>query len=428
MKKTYCILLLAAAVFAGCNRDEKSLFDKSAAERAVEAVTNAQEALVAAPYGWEMLYFANTESRGYHMLLKFQKNGGVAITAKNDLTTGNKIVTDNESVWEVVSDYGPVLSFNTYNTVLHAWADPQADGDGYLGDYEFLILSTTADEIQLKGKKHAAYSVLRRLTEEVSAADYFAAVEAMDAQITGKGNLLLLKQNNSAYTLHNSAEGIFYLTEKNAVVNTEELDIYPFISTRTGIHAMVGFLDDYEDRECRDFVLENGVLKGKNATIDAGEMTDYVMNYMTLAEMKWTVDLEDINETAAQKIKSINTVLATFGNKKSALTGLTLSFDSRRNRYLVSVTYTLNGKSNESPVGFEYKVETPDSSVTMTYVGPVDDNGTTLIGVVTGLEDLLKLLEGSFALTNRGGINPALGITFTQNTNNDNWYKLSGTR
>ena len=154
--KKIIFILLAAVVLMGCNRDEKSLFDKSAAERAEEAITNGNNYLVTAEHGWEMLYFANTESRGYHMLITFKKNGQAIITAKNTLTTKDKIVTDTESTWELISDYGPVLSFNTYNTVLHAWSDPQNDGDGYLGDYEFLILSSSADEIQLKGKKHSA--------------------------------------------------------------------------------------------------------------------------------------------------------------------------------------------------------------------------------------------------------------------------------
>lgn len=425
MKKTY-LFLLAAVALMGCSRDEKDLFDKSAAERAQEAVTNAQEALVNAPYGWEMLYFANTESRGYHMLFTFNKNGGVSITAKNSLTTGDRIVTDNESTWELLSDYGPVLSFNTYNTVLHAWSDPRSDGDGYLGDYEFLVLSTTDNEIQLKGKKHSAYTVLRRLEKEISAADYFAAVEAMDAQITSNGNLLQLTQDGKAYTLHNSANGIFYLTPKDEAVNTETLDIYPFVATRTGLHLMDGFLKD-ADREARDFTLENGNLVGKNATIGAGDMSAYFMNYLLLAGRNWTVDLTDTSDDLAARITAINKVLAGFGNKNSAVTGLTFTYSSRNDRFQLNFTYTLNGKTDESPVGFEYEITPESSAVTIVYKEPVDTNGKTLVNVVAGLEDLLKALAGTYSVTNQGGINPTTGITIT-NTATNNWYKLTGTK
>ena len=186
MKAKYLFIGLALATLLGaCSRDEESLFDKSAAERAQEALTNAEDVLVAPAYGWEMLYFANTGSRGYNVLVKFDANGRVTATAKNSLTTGNRIVTDSESTWEVKLDYGPILTFDTYNEVLHAWADPRSDGDGYLGDYEFLILHADANYVKLKGKKHGGYMHLYPIKESVTPEDYFAEVEALQQKLFG---------------------------------------------------------------------------------------------------------------------------------------------------------------------------------------------------------------------------------------------------
>ena len=47
MKAKYLVIIgLLAATFAACSRDEESLFDKSASERAREAVENALDVQV----------------------------------------------------------------------------------------------------------------------------------------------------------------------------------------------------------------------------------------------------------------------------------------------------------------------------------------------------------------------------------------------
>ena len=138
MKAKYLVIIgLLAATFAACSRDEESLFEKPAAIRAQEAIENAFDVLTAPANGWEMAYFPNleTSAKGYNMVLKFSKNGNVSVTAKNSATTNNKIMTDTASTWAVKSDYGPILTFDTYNDVFHAFSDPGNDGAGLLGDY-----------------------------------------------------------------------------------------------------------------------------------------------------------------------------------------------------------------------------------------------------------------------------------------------------
>ena len=100
MKAKYLVMIgLLAATFAACSRDEESLFDKPAAIRAQEAVDNAFDVLTSNESGWEMAYFPNleTSAKGYNMVLKFNKNGNVSVTAKNSATTANKILTDTAS-------------------------------------------------------------------------------------------------------------------------------------------------------------------------------------------------------------------------------------------------------------------------------------------------------------------------------------------
>lgn len=203
MKVRYIVLVIAlASVFSACNRDEKSLFDKSAAERAQWTLDNAKKILVAQD-SWEMLHFANRETRGYNIVIKFFEDGEVVATANNSLTTGGKMLTDS-STWVVKNDYGPIISFDTYNNVLHAWADPQDDGDGYLGDYEFLILEATADRVVLKGKKHSAYTILRPMPD-VTLDAYFKTCNAQLSNFFGNNAIMTLTQNGQSYYLHNGA-------------------------------------------------------------------------------------------------------------------------------------------------------------------------------------------------------------------------------
>ena len=252
MKAKYLFIGLAvASLFSACSRDEESLFDQSAAERAQSTLENAKTILTAPSNGWEMLYFANRESRGYNVIVTFYKNGKVVATANNALTTKNQMVTDS-STWLVKNDYGPIISFDTYNQVLHAWANPdptpevdpkQKDytvGDGYLGDYEFLLLEATPERIVLKGKKHSAYTILRPMPS-MTAEDYFKKVNAQLNNYFGNGSIMTLQQGDQAYYLHNGATGIFTKTAVGEPVPDVNPDIYPLCPTLDGFVVCSSF-------------------------------------------------------------------------------------------------------------------------------------------------------------------------------------------
>ena len=46
------------------------------------------------------------------------------------------------SQYDIISDMGPVLTFNTYNAILHYFTEPKgsSDVDGMAGDYEFVFM------------------------------------------------------------------------------------------------------------------------------------------------------------------------------------------------------------------------------------------------------------------------------------------------
>ena len=145
----------AALLLQACNNEVDDLFDKSAEERLDEELQTCKELLLSAENGWVLDYYpqSNQNYGGYCMTVKFDDQ---QVTAASEIT-GDPTQTVS-SLYSIKSDVGPTLNFDTYNDILHYFADPDNSagaglGKGYEGDYEFSIMSHTDNEIVLQGKK-----------------------------------------------------------------------------------------------------------------------------------------------------------------------------------------------------------------------------------------------------------------------------------
>jgi hypothetical protein len=292
MKAKYLLLIgLFAATMVACSREEESLFDKPAAERAQYAIDNAFDVLTTAENGWEMAYFPNLEAdaKGYNMVLKFNKNGNVSVTAKNMATTANKIMTDTASTWAVKSDYGPILTFDTYNDVFHAFSDPGNDGAGMLGDYEFLILKATPELVILKGKKHSAYSVMRPMKNPDLEA-YFAACAKMQTYLFGNNNIVTLTQGNDKMYLYKGADGQFQSAAYGSPLVAEAATYHPVCATEDGIIVSTGFGEDVHDHVFLYDSIKGELKSEKGAVMNAGNLNVLFGAYFTDNAFGWAVD------------------------------------------------------------------------------------------------------------------------------------------
>ena len=194
MKKIYAkvLLMAAVAVFTACSGEEDNIFDKSAAERLNEVSGVYSQRLADSKGGWVMEYYPYSDNEnlvtgvGYLIMTRFHENGSVYTVMKNAATDeyrpiaqdkdGNiwskvnttPILISDSSSWQVITDMGPVLSFNTYNKCLGVFSDPtdipattskydDEKGKGYRGDYEFVMVDVPqgGDHILLKGKRNA---------------------------------------------------------------------------------------------------------------------------------------------------------------------------------------------------------------------------------------------------------------------------------
>ena len=416
MKAKYLVIIgLLAATFAACSRDEESLFDKPAAIRAQEAIENAFDVLTSAENGWEMAYFPNLEAsaKGYNMVLKFSKNGNVSVTAKNSATTNNKIMTDTASTWAVKSDYGPILTFDTYNDVFHAFSDPKEDGAGHLGDYEFLILKATPELVLLKGKKHSAYSVMRPM-KNTDLADYYKKCEKMQADLFGNNNIVTLHQGNNKMYLYKGADGQFQSADYGSPLVAEAATYHPVCSTEDGIIVSMGFGEDIHDHIFY-YNEEKGELKSEQgAVMNAGNLNVLFGAYFTDNAFGWAVDYAD-KDVVDALLAAVNTAMQNTSTKMKVMGyGYKQSLNMYEGGYfmLVNFTYKQGKKNQEKKLVWTIDLTQDENGITVANAVPYDENTETFLEQIPAAQAVADLMLGSFSAASLEGnlFNAAAGM------------------
>jgi hypothetical protein len=192
-------------VFAlqSCVQEEENLFGVSAAERMQQTVAEYKELLTGSQNGWITEYYPEKSHSigGYTMFLKFLADGRV--TASCETATNVPAHTTDTSQYDVFAEQGPILSFSTYNRVMHYFSEPlgSADVDGRSGDYEFIFMKVvSSDEIHLKGKKQGNKLVLRR-NVNINPEVYYEAVEQIEQDVIKFGLFRLVVNNKTIDSL-----------------------------------------------------------------------------------------------------------------------------------------------------------------------------------------------------------------------------------
>ncbi len=179
-KIIYTLLsLFLICTFQSCTNDEEEIFDKSASERMSEALAKYSDILQVPTNGWLLKYYAgeNYSYGGYNMILSFD-NGKVS--ASSEIASTDVVL---KSSYDLISDQGPVLTFNTYNPILHFFGSPSFSNlNGYQGDYEFVIMSASADSVVLKGKRWANKMVMTPISESVDWKSYLDDIVKVETE------------------------------------------------------------------------------------------------------------------------------------------------------------------------------------------------------------------------------------------------------
>ena len=256
MKKIFYFsaLILTLSLVSCAPSEVDDLFDESPAARMDNAVKSYTELFQSNGGRWLMQYFCSAGEPGYNYIMTFHNDGTVDISTKNSVVNGGNFATE-KSLWEVVSDYGPVLSFNTNNSIFHAFSSPSSDGKGHEGDYEFVIISSEDNQVKLRGKKSAITIVMRRLSSEEAPTDedYFANRTAvLNATFNNRiNNYVLTTASGKRYICNgdggpiNSMLWSFYPEGGSLLDNGEYMNA---IFTSTGVFFMepLDFLHEYD--------------------------------------------------------------------------------------------------------------------------------------------------------------------------------------
>ncbi|MCM1490903.1 MAG: DUF4302 domain-containing protein [Muribaculum sp.] len=194
MKKLLYFAAVVALSLTACSSDDNNIFDQSAAERLEQYKKDYADVLTADGGLWSMEYFSNPEEQGYVMTVRFSKDGSVEISANHKWIGGT--FQQETSLWKMIADNGPVLSFSSYNKLFHIFADPaditgadQPQGDngpidetgfGHEGDYEFQVMDVSEDgkTVRLLGKKRMYNIYLRHLDTNTNEEEYLNSVKA----------------------------------------------------------------------------------------------------------------------------------------------------------------------------------------------------------------------------------------------------------
>ena len=441
----YLAIVGAGLAFSACSNEEDLLFDQSAAERLNAASDLYSARLTAQPNGWAMQLYPTTKNEspfgnGYLVLMDFNEDHSVKCSMNNILSNGAYM--SDVSAWEVITDNGPVLTFNTYNDVLHTFTNPEdvgitggygndETGTGIGGDYEFIIVDAPEDAsyMMLKGKKRGTYNLLTPVEEGVDYEAYLSDVKTFQKTMfpENAASYNFIHYADSVCIFEDAGDGIpaIYPVEGDAVTQSS---FNPFLITKRGEDYYLRFRDaktfgnstvqDYRYDPERD-IFESiddpaFYICGDNPfNFFVGAISGNTFSLKRGAEMS-----EDVAANVESVFKTYRKVNAAYGPTSY---NILLNSDGQ-----LRLTVAYNPKSETSTTltyFFDYKVE--GETVSFTYVAPGEEKN----GISKNHYDRVKeVLDGVFNDTfkvEKGYTTFDLSyLRFTSTTNKDKWFML----
>ena len=420
MKKIFSIALLFAASVAlltSCSpKEEDDLFSSSAAERLAASKVTYTERLGGTTWAMEFYPIDSDEypeGAGYLILNHFFKDGSVDQAMKNDVSDG--VFVRDTSLWEVIADMGPVLSFNSYNNCLHTFADPGIynQGQGFQGDYEFKIidLDENADFAMLKGKKRGTYVRMTRLPDDTDFEAYINDVQDFQSKIFSATapNDCLLRVGDTTMVVTNASSGIISMYPYGGDPISETTDHAYMITKHDGKYYF-RFREalEFGENSVQELVYDeaNDQFVG---TEDGGTLIQgwpvgkFFLEYPIMPK-SWTLTLEG---TMSEKMKA---VMETLNNEISQMTDPLdrrkrklafkgIGFSNKADKPVWNVIYKLPSSSGNSSQSFNFATSLVDNNVTFNYEEPNDDAAANFLGSCSSVSPLLQVLSQEYVVS-----------------------------
>lgn len=423
MKKIISLtLLLAAGIgFTACVNEEDDLFDKTAAERLNEASALYSSRLMAQPNGWAMQLYPTNDNEapygsGYLVLCRFNKDHSVVVSMKNQFT--DNVYRTDTSLWEVITDNGPVLSFNSHNDCLHAFTDPEdilwtgnqdepnnETGTGVGGDYEFIIVDAPEDAsyMMLKGKKRGTYNLFTPVEEGVEYENYLADVETFMKT--------MFPSSNPTFDVLHTPTGDFKMTG----IDDGIPNIFPYDGDEIIDESFNAFLitkrgDDYYLRLRDSFKIENGEEEASEQEfmyhpdqdlfigtgddrfiIDGDEPNRFFRQALIDETRQWRWNAK--SEMSAAYGDLMTRLSEAFKSKKLTYDRNILKYNTSKDKVVMTVSYKRNTSTISLDYIFGYSFD-ESNKLTLTYEGPNDKAAETMLTQIPEIKGIVDAMNG----------------------------------
>ena len=425
-------MMAMAAIATSCTFEQDDYFDETAALRVKHINDDIKKCLVdqsaEGSYGWVMQYFvAGTDDysfEGFNLFGRYFDDGKVTLAGNHRfLRNGNaNKYTESTSTFKMLSEEGPVLSFDTWNDVLTVFEDPvdptaapgtiSNNGEGMFGDHNLVLTSLEEDELLFQGERHRAG--VRFIPCDRPWADYMAAV-------TENKNHIATSQLTSYYVT-NSVDTMYFVgLNKGVFVYGERIEDPLQKKTLSCVFTPDGFRINHVDSLGSCTFQEFTLAEDGSRLLSEDGQTQVIAcwdNYIVAHTTVWKLDpalfsaqqqtLYDQIDAAA-KVFNAAWSLESIGIGKSsgsnAINGLVLTF------------YTNAAKTKTNTAGVALTITRTaygQAQITYTAENPVDKNMEALVKRSPDMEPLARAfaatLDGTYAMTPNDYFLPTGGL------------------
>lgn len=413
MKKLLYFAAFAALSLSACSSTEDEIFDQSAAER-LEAYKKEYADVLTSDGGlWTMEYFSNPEEPGYLFVMRFDKNGSVDIAANHQWI--GDMFKQQTSLWKMIADNGPVLSFNSYNSVFHILSDPAdipgtKDEDGYdidetgfghEGDYEFQVMDVSDDQntIRLLGKKRLYDIYMRRLDPSTDVKSYMDEYKEIQTNLFCKEvpTLLFTDADGERYVVKNAYTGVLDIYPE-AGDEVEQTRTGNFIITKSGIR----FLEPLEyvnasnvEKSLSEFKFVNNfslaLVDNESAVLNSGTFEDII----NLNHCSWRVDLKTLEGDVKDAFNAFTDQLKSlYGYKSASVNEFNFDYNVADKSYVARFYIRTGSKSYESD-RYYVSFANANGGVKISKGEPYDSSSSLALNAYSELQKIFDMLTNS---------------------------------
>ena len=189
IKSSFIICYLSFSIaLTSCTPEVENVFGESAANRVAQNQSDYYALLESQPQGWVLDFYPSDRIEGGVAYTACFKDGQVTMSCEQEINNtdiSKKFPkgTEHTSTYQIISETGVLLTFDTYNPIFHYWSQPfKGHAKGYESDYEFTFISASPDSVVLRGKRYGNKLCMYPLKE--TATDYVTKVADMRTTLT----------------------------------------------------------------------------------------------------------------------------------------------------------------------------------------------------------------------------------------------------